>query len=306
MGGIVVIGSLNMDLVVKTERMPAPGETVRGQGFQTIPGGKGANQAAAIALMGGTVAMVGRVGADAFGPRLIENLAGKGVNIAHLVQTSEAATGIAMILVDASGQNSIVIAAGANGQVYPQDIDACDSLLRQSDYLVLQFEIPLEAVAYAIEKATRYGLKVILNPAPAMGFPRELLKQVHYLVPNESEAQLLTGLPVADAPSAERAARLLKSRGANTVIVTLGDKGALAVSDAETMYVPPPKVKAVDTTAAGDAFIGGLVVGLSQGLALKEALRYANCAGAIAVTRFGAQTSLPSAAEVQALYEQSR
>jgi ribokinase len=306
MGGIVVIGSLNMDLVVKTERMPAPGETVRGQGLQTIPGGKGANQAAAIVLMGGTVAMIGRVGGDAFGPRLIENLAEKGVKTSRILQASDAATGIAMILVDAHGQNSIVIAAGANGQVSPQDIDACDPLLRQSDYLVLQFEIPLETVAYAIEKAARYGLKVVLNPAPAMAFSRELLKGIQYLVPNESEAQLLTGLPVVDAPSAERAARLLKSQGADTVIITLGEKGVLAVNDAETLHAPALKVNAVDTTAAGDAFIGGLVVALSHGLALKEALRYANCAGAIAVTRFGAQTSLPSAVEVQALYEQNR
>ncbi len=302
MGGIVVIGSLNMDLVVRAEHMPAPGETVRGQGFRTVPGGKGANQAAAIALLGGQVAMVGRVGYDAFGPRLIENMAAKGVNTQHIIVDQDVATGIAMIIVDAAGENSIVIASGANGRVSPRDIDACDDLLRQSRYLVLQFEIPLETVAYAIEKAARYGLQVILNPAPATTFPREMLKGVHYLVPNETEAQLLTGQAVHDLPSAERTARLLHEQGARVVIITLGEKGALAVTDQEIFHIAAPKVNVVDTTAAGDAFIGGLVVGLSQGLPLKEAARYAVCAGSLAVTRFGAQTSLPSADEVRSLY----
>jgi len=303
MGGIVVIGSLNMDLVVKTEHMPAPGETVRGQGFQTIPGGKGANQAAAISLLGGQAAMIGHVGNDAFGPRLIENMAAKGVNTQHIALDADVATGIAMIIVDAKGENSIVIAAGANGRVSPRDIDACDDLLRQTSYLVLQFEIPMETVAYAIQKAAGYGIQVILNPAPAAQFPREMLKGVHYLVPNETEAQLLTGQAVNDPPSAERAARLLHEQGARVVIVTLGEKGAFALTDRESFHTPAPKVNVVDTTAAGDAFIGGLVVGLSRGLALKEAVYYAVCAGSLAVTRFGAQTSLPSADEVQALYD---
>lgn len=299
---IVVIGSLNMDLVVKAAHMPAPGETVRGERFEMVPGGKGANQAAAIALLGWPAALVGRVGRDAFGPRLVENLARQGVDTAHIALDADAATGVALIIVDQAGQNSIVVAVGANGRVSPADVDAADELLRRAPFLVLQFEIPLETVAYAVRKAGRYGVPVILNPAPAAPMPAGLLRDVRYLVPNESEARYLTGLEVGDLASAERAARELQKGGAPTVIVTLGEKGALAVSGQEAFHVPAPHVEAVDTTAAGDAFIGGLAVALSRGMALKEAVRFANCAGALAVTRFGAQTSLPKGEEVEALY----
>ena len=303
MSGTVVVGSLNMDLVVRTAHMPVPGETVRGEGFQTIPGGKGANQAAAIALLGKQAIMVGRVGADAFGPRLIENMVRQGVDVSHILATPGVASGNAMIIVDALGQNSIVIASGANGLVSPADVDDCEAILRQVDFLVLQLEIPMETVAYAVEKASSFGVQVVLNPAPATDLPDELLQHVDYLVPNETEAQILTGVDVVDTASAEVAARALRVAGARHVIVTLGERGSLTVGGGETFHTAAPEVEVVDTTAAGDAFVGGLVVGLGRGDALPVAVRFATCAGALAVTRFGAQTSLPSAAEAQALYD---
>ncbi len=298
---IVVVGSLNIDLVVRADRMPAPGETIRGHGFHTIPGGKGANQAAAISLLGGQVAMVGHVGDDAFGPQLVGNLQARGVDTRYVSALTDVATGTALIIVDGQGENSIVIAAGANALVSPQDIDDCDDLLRQAEYLVLQCEIPLETVSYAVQKASRYGIRVVLNPAPACDLPHELLRGVDYLVPNESEAEYLSGQKVRDVDTARWAAHQLHAQGVPAVIITLGDQGALVLTGDETFQMPAPRVRVVDTTAAGDAFVGGLVVSLSRGLSLREAVRYAACAGAVAVTRFGAQTSLPTHAEVQSL-----
>lgn len=300
----VVIGSLNMDLVVRTAHMPAPGETVRGTDFATIPGGKGANQAAAIALLGASVAMVGHVGDDAFGPRLLDNMVAQGVATEHITAIPNVATGSAMIVVDEQGQNSIVIAAGANGQVQPRDIDAALPLLAQSRFLVLQLEIPLETVRYAIVRGHELGLEIVLNPAPAAPLPRDLLEQVTYLVPNETELQALAGGSTADIPSIIAAARSLQIDGAPTVIVTLGAQGALAITPEGTFQVPAPQVQVVDTTAAGDALIGGLLAGLSQERSLPEAVRYACCAGSLAVTKFGAQTSLPTSQAVQQLYQQ--
>ncbi len=305
MGRIVVVGSLNMDLVVKADRMPVPGETIRGHGFHAIPGGKGANQAAAIALLGGEVAMVGHVGDDVFGPQLVGNLQAKGVDTRHVSTLAGVATGTALIIVDGRGENSIVIAAGANGLVSPRDIDSCDDLLRQAEYLVLQLEIPLETVSYAIQKATHYGLQVVLNPAPASDLPAALLGGVRYLVPNESEAAFLSGQKVSDVATARRAAQRLHAQGVPVVIITLGSQGALVLTDDGAFQVPAPRVQVVDTTAAGDAFVGGLVASLNRGLSLRQAVRCAVCAGAVAVTRFGAQTSLPTHAEVQSLCDMS-
>ncbi len=304
MAHIIVVGSLNMDLVVRVERMPHPGETVPGRDFQTIPGGKGANQAAAAALLGSSVAMVGRVGNDAFGPRLVENLKRKGVNTEHVQLDDRAATGTAMITVDETGQNSIVIASGANGCLVREDIDGLDSLFRQARFLLLQFEVPLDTVQYAMDKAHRHGVQVVLNPAPARPVPPQFLSGVDYLIPNESEASLLSGVQVRDTASAEEAARRLLSYGVPVVILTLGENGALLASGPELLHVPARRVAAVDTTAAGDAFIGGLAAALVGGYALQDAVRYATCAGTLAVTRFGAQTSLPRAGEVEALYHQ--
>lgn len=305
MADIVVIGSLNMDLVVRVARMPQPGETVPGRDFQTIPGGKGANQAVAAALLGGSVAMVGRVGNDAFGSELINNLRRQGVDISHVQLEDDAATGTAMIMVDEMGQNSIVVAAGANGRLAREDVDGLERLLSQAKYLLLQFEVPLDTVQYATEKAQSHGVKVVLNPAPARPVPPQFLSRVDYVIPNESEASLLSGVQVHDLASAEEAARRLQGYGVPVVILTLGEKGALLVTGEKVCHVPAHRVEAVDTTAAGDAFIGGLAMALVQGYPLEEAVRYATCAGTLAVTRFGAQTSLPSAKEVQALYSKA-
>jgi ribokinase len=304
MADIVVVGSLNMDLVIKTERMPQPGETIRGSDFQTIPGGKGANQAVAAARLGSQVAMAGRVGNDGFGPALIANLSEQGVDTSNVLVDADAPTGIALIVVDQSGENSIVVASGANLSVSPQDVDALAGLLPRAKLLLLQFEVPLESVERAATMAARHGVKVILNPAPAQAAPPRLLSQVDYLVPNETEACLLTGVEVKDLASAEEAARKLLGQGIPVVIVTLGEKGALVVTSEQAFHVPARQVEAVDTTAAGDAFIGGLAVALTKGFSLEEAVRYATCAGTLAATKFGAQTSLPSAEEVQAFYKE--
>jgi ribokinase len=303
MADIVVVGSLNMDLVVKAPRMPLAGETIPGKDLQLVPGGKGANQAAAAARLGSPVAMVGRVGDDAFGPQLIENLGRQGVDTSHVVLDDRAATGTAMIIVDDTGENSIVISAGANGRVNKRDMDHAEGLLSRARILLLQFEVPLETVEVAIEMAARHQVKVILNPAPARPVPPELLAKVDFLVPNETEASMLTGLDVDDLPSAEQAAQKLLGYGVPVVIITMGEEGALLVTERRMAHVPARKVKAVDTTAAGDAFIGGLAVALMKEFPLDEAVRYATCAGTLAVRKFGAQTSLPSAKQVQAFYE---
>jgi ribokinase len=249
------------------------------------------------------VALVGRVGDDAFGPRLIDNLKQLGVNTNHVRIDAEAATGTAIIIVNEGGENSIVVSPGANGRVTKEDIDRIDKLLDQAKYLLLQFEIPLDTVQYAIEIASRKKVKVILNPAPAKNVPPEILAKVDFLVPNETETKLLTGLDVKDLISAEAAARKLAELGISVVIITLGEKGALFVAGNEAIHIPAQKVKVVDTTAAGDAFIGGLATALVKGYALKDAVKYASCAGTLAVTKFGAQTSLPTLEEVEHLFK---
>jgi len=302
MPDIVVVGSLNMDLVIGVPRMPLAGETIVGRDLQTIPGGKGANQAAAAAKLGGRVAMVGRVGDDVFGPRLIENLRRQGVDADAVRIDGGAATGVALIMVDETGENSIVVSAGANGRVSVEDVASAEGLIGGARLLLLQHEVPLETVAHAIEMAARHGVQVILNPAPAHSVSPELLSKVDYVVPNETEARTLTGVEVEDVVTAEVAARKLLDHGVPVVIITLGEQGALLVTEGGASHVPARQVEAVDTTAAGDAFIGGLAAALVKGLPLPEAVRYATCAGTLATTVFGAQTSLPSADRVQEFY----
>lgn len=306
MADIVVVGSLNMDLVVKVAQMPVPGQTVAGGDLQTICGGKGANQAAAAAKLGSQVAMVGRVGEDAFGRRLVDNLLEFGVDVGHLRQDAGSVTGTAVIVVEESGENSIVISAGANGRVGAQDVLDAEDLIRQARLVLLQFEVPVETVEQVIHLSAKHGVQVILNPAPAHSLSPEILSKVEFLVPNESEARILTGIQVSDLPSAERAARELLSAGVRVVILTLGEKGALLATTQETIHIPAWPVKAVDTTAAGDAFIGGLASALLKDYSLKDAVCFANCAGALAATRFGAQTSLPGGEEVQACFDEMK
>jgi ribokinase len=304
MGDVIVLGSLNMDLVVRTEHIPRPGETVHGEDFVTIPGGKGANQAAAIARLGARVEMIGRVGGDAFGRVLRENMAGMGVGVDYVIEDAGAPSGIAMIEVDAHGENTIVVAPGANGRVTLDDVRAAADLFARARYLVMQFEIPLDTVRGAITLAREMNLPVILNPAPAYPLNADFVQGVHYLVVNETEAQTLTGLPVDSIDAACVAGDALRAMDVPVVIVTLGAQGALLVTEQGAEHVPARAVKVVDTTAAGDAFVGGLTAALLEGYTLPDAVRYATCAGTLATTVLGAQTSLPSREQVQAFYRE--
>jgi ribokinase len=303
MSDIAVVGSLNMDLVVRAERMPHPGETVHGEGFTTIPGGKGANQAAAAARLGADVEMIGRVGGDAFGGGILENMRAQGVGTSHVVRDAEVASGIAMIVVDRAGENSIVVAPGANGRVTMQDVRVAEELLAQTPYVIMQFEIPLPVVRETIVLASGFGSRVILNPAPAHCVSSDFFDGLYCLVVNETEAESFTGLTVRGVASAKEAGRVLRERGIPVVVITLGADGALLLTEAQALHVPAHTVDVVDTTAAGDAFVGGLAVGLLRGRDVLEAVRYATCAGTLATTVLGAQTSLPSADQVDALYE---
>ena len=291
---VTVVGSLNMDLVARTPRIPQPGETIIGGDFHTVPGGKGANQAVAAARLGAQVSMVGRVGRDAFANPLLENLAAAGVDHTFVTQYPGAATGVALIVVDDAGQNSIVVASGANMRLSPADVDAAEAAIAAADALLLQLESPLETVTRAAEVARTHRVTVILNPAPARPLPAALLSLVDVLIPNESETSLLTGMPVGDQAEAETAAAALRESGVGTVILTLGDRGALLAREGETERFPAFDVTPVDTTAAGDAFVGGFAVALAEGQSLAEAVRWGNAAGALATTKLGAQPSLPN------------
>jgi len=296
---ILVIGSLNADLVVRSPRFPAPGETISGDDLLIIPGGKGANQAVAAARLGAQSAMVGRVGSDSFGPFLVNNLNSNQVNTAH-VKVNDSATGTAIIVVDTNGQNSIVLSPGANGKVALEDVDSAPG----AKALLLQFEIPMETVLHAAKRYKSQGATVILNPAPARPIPDGLLNHVDILVPNESELALLTGMPVTDAATAELAAREILKRGVEIVIVTLGSKGALIVNHALTKQVNTFNVDVVDTTAAGDAFIGGFASAMLNGTSLEDSVQYGCACGALATTKFGAQPSLPTRDEVEKFIHQ--
>lgn len=298
---IVIVGSLNMDLVVQVKDMPRPGETVPGGNLQTICGGKGANQAVAVGRIAGSASMVGRVGKDAFGQRLLSSLKESNVDTT-CVQLDDSTTGTAVILVDERAENSIVISAGANGQVSSAELDAADTLLRKARFVLTQFELPLEVVTSLIERMHANEGKLILNPAPYRPFAPDILAKVDFFIPNETEAEKLTGVAIADVDDAKNACQKMLAMGIRNVIITLGAKGALLANQDGFQFIPGFSVKPVDTTAAGDTFIGAFAAAMLRNFTLVEAIRYANCAGAIAVTRFGAQTSIPFARDVDALY----
>lgn len=298
MPSLLVVGSLNADLVVRAPRFPHPGETIGGEDLQVIPGGKGANQAVAAARLGARVSMLGRVGRDNFGDFLLDNLQANHVDT-NLVQRDDASTGAAIIVVDAGGQNSIVLSPGANGKVSASDVERASFL--DFSLLLLQLEIPTPTVLRAAQLARQHGVRVILNPAPAQPIPDELITLADFLIPNETELSLLTGMDVHDIPSAEAAAKRLLARGAQNVIVTLGSKGALIVDKYTGTHVDTFNVGVVDTTAAGDAFIGGFAFALETGGSLTDAVRYGCACGALACTKFGAQPSLPTKEEVESL-----
>lgn len=293
-GQIVVVGSLNMDLVARTPHHPQPGETILATDFHTFPGGKGANQAVAAARMGGAVKMIGRVGTDGFGQSLLQTLAKDGVDAAHVQRDPEAPTGVALITVNAAGENTIVVVSGANARMTPEDISSAEPILSSAAVLVLQLETPLPVVARAAELAARSGVRVVLNPAPAQPLDASLLSRVDYLVPNQTELAMLSG-----CDSVPEAVRRLRGRGVRGIVLTLGEKGALVVEGDRETPIPGHAVTVVDTTAAGDAFVGAFAVGLTSGRSAIDAARWGNAAGAITVTRRGAQPSLPTRAEVE-------
>ncbi|MYA50337.1 MAG: ribokinase [Chloroflexi bacterium] len=298
---VVVLGSINMDLIGAAPRLPSPGETVLGGDFYTAPGGKGANQAVAAARMGASVRMVGRVGTDLFAPQLLDSLRASGVDVSGVMEDPDAASGVAMILLDASRENRILVASGANMRCDDTQVDAVKSALDGADALMLQCEIPAAASLKAARIAKEMGVHVVWDPAPAGAFPPEAYGLVDALTPNQAEAAALTGIDVTDVASAESAARALVQRGVRAVVVKMGEAGAFYLSDGDSGYVPPFEVEAVDTVAAGDAFGAAMTCALAEGKSLSEAVRSGAAAGALAVTRPGAQDAMPTRADVEAL-----
>lgn len=298
---ILVVGSINMDLVIRTERMPREGETLCGQELVMVPGGKGANQAVGARRLGAEVNMVGRVGDDPFGQQLLDNLAREGVDISQVAKDHETPTGIALIVINAQGQNSIIVAPGANRKMKPQDLEPVEPLFDQMDILMLQFEVPMEIVERAAALANRHGATVILDAGPAQPCSRELLRSVDILSPNEREAEALSGVAITDLKSAEQAAEKFLDQGVKIVVLKLGENGALLATQEGMEHFSALSVSVVDTTAAGDAFTAGLAVRYAETSDFGEAVRFANRAGALAVTKLGAQPSLPIREEVERL-----
>ena len=301
---ILVVGSINMDLVVRTAQLPAPGQTVLGRNFTTAHGGKGANQAVAAARLGGQVRMIGCLGADSFGQTLREGLENEGVDVEHVMQTEEAPTGTAMIVVNSQGENSIVVAAGANSLVTPDDIYTREELFAEAAVVLLQLELPLPAVRAAIDLGRRHGAKTILDPAPVPKNFCDELCNVDIFSPNVMEAEILTGQKALEERADKAIATHFVGRGAKTAILKLGARGSLVVmADGHFYRVQPYKVKVQDSTGAGDAFNAALSVALCRGDRMHDAARFANAAGALACTKFGAQTALPTAIEVKMLMD---
>lgn len=288
---IAVVGSSNVDLVIRTSRHPSQGETVFGNKFFMCPGGKGANQAVVASKLGAKVNFISCVGNDFFGDLIIKNLKKEGIETKSIIRTSKTSSGIALIIVDKKGENSIVVSPGANYKLNKKDIEKHKSLIFSSDILVLQLEIPIPVIQYTIKLAKKKNIPVILNPAPAKELSEDLLEKVDILTPNEIELQKLTGEKLKSMSSIKKASYKLINYGIKAVIVTLGKKGALLVSKDFCKLIPSIKVKAIDTTGAGDAFTGGLAFALVKGKGLKEAVYFANIVAALTVTKIGAQSS---------------
>ena len=295
---IIVVGSVNMDLVVRAKRMPKEGESLIGSGFTMVPGGKGANQAVAAARLGSTTHFVGRVGNDMFGRRLRDGFSSCGVNTDHVL-VDNGPSGIAMIILNENGQNSIVVAPGANATCRPDDLRQVAGLFGTADFLLLQLEIPFDTIEAALDMAHAAGLRSVLDAGPAQKVSLDLLRKADIVSPNETEALALTGVEVNDVASARVAARKLLDGGVATVVMKLGEQGALVVTHDLEEHVPAFPVDPVDTTAAGDAFTAALAVAVADGTGLVEAVRFANAAGALAVTRLGAQPSMPTREAVE-------
>lgn len=299
MARVVVVGSANMDMVVRAPRIPRPGETVVGSQFVMVPGGKGANQAVAAARLGAHVTFVARVGNDLFGDHNLDGYQQEGIDCQFIVRDEEAPSGIALIAVDAQGQNAIVVAPGANMCLTPEDVQRAEEAIAKADVVLAQLEVPIPTVVRTADLAHRYSRRMILNPAPAPShpLPEELLRHVDILTPNETEAQSICKAP--DYSSPEAMGQALRALGVPVVIITLGGEGALVQDESGPRRLPAYPVQAIDTTAAGDAFAGALAVALAEGKGVEQAVQFAQRAAAISVTRLGAQPSLPYRAEVE-------
>lgn len=298
MGKILVIGSSNTDMVVKSTRFPAPGETILGGEFFMFPGGKGANQAVAAARLDGEVSFITRVGDDVFGKQALEGFEGEGIDISYAYVDQDYPSGVALITINDEGENQIVVASGANAHIIPEDIDRAQSTFTQSDIILVQLEIPLTTVAHIISKAKINGKKVILNPAPALLLSSELLDGLFCITPNQTEAQLLTGIEVTSVENARLAADVLLEKGVSHVVITMGSDGSVYVSKDDFFHIQAAVVDVVDTTAAGDVYNGALAVALADDRGWKDAVTFASKASALAVTKMGAQASAPFQSEL--------
>lgn len=290
---ITVIGSSNTDMVIQSSKLPAPGETIIGGKFLMNPGGKGANQAVAAARLGGSVTFVAKTGNDVFGKQAIQLFQKEGIATDFMITDDDNPSGVALIMVDNKGENCISVALGSNGTLNGQDIDKAKSRIEASPILLMQLEIPLSTVEYVAGLAEKGKNKIILNPAPAQKLSNELLQSIYLLTPNTSEAEILTGMKVKNTGSVQKAAIALKERGVENVIITLGAEGAYVLADGISEMVPAPVVRAIDTTAAGDTFNGAIAVAIGEGAGIIEAVKFANHAASISVTRMGAQVSIP-------------
>jgi ribokinase len=301
MPNVLVIGSSNTDLVISTSRLPLPGETLLGGTFFTAPGGKGANQAVAAARAGAYVTFITRVGQDDFGQQALELFAKENIHTDHIIMDPDRPSGVAFILVDDAGENSIVVASGANAALTPAQINQAEAAFQQADVCLLQLETPIETVTRAAHLATHYKKPVILNPAPATQLPQELWPHLYLITPNENETEMLTGIAPNTTKNAQKAAQVLLGRGVQNVIITLGAQGALIVTPGQTDLISAPQVTATDTTAAGDAFNGALAYALASGHTLTDATQFACAAGALTVTKPGAQPAIPTASAIHQL-----
>jgi ribokinase len=296
---IAVVGSANVDLTTFNDVFPRPGETIFGKKFDLGFGGKGANQAVAARLCGANVGMVAKVGSDLFGPATIKNFESQGIDVTYVRVAEDVSSGVAPIFVDPSGQNRIIVVKGANDTLSPADVDAAAPLLRRADTIILQFEIPLRTVYHTVKFAQANGIRSIVNPAPAQPIDYKEVSAADYFIPNESEAEAITGMPVQSIDDAKKCAEFLLRQGMRRVVITLGERGSLAAGPDRMEIIPAFKVQAVDTTGAGDAFIGSLAVFLSEGLVEEEALPRATLYAALSTTKVGTQKSFSSRAEFE-------